>query len=94
MVQASAPLPGSDLFEPSDLTAANYLRASGAPADMARAVHAYNPDDHYVTAVTAYAANMKADRRAFLGYYHWRVYVATKAGPAFLGEGQPVQLPR
>ena len=76
------------------LAAANYLRASGAPADMARAVHAYNPDDHYVTAVTAYAANMKADQRAFLGYYHWRVYVATKAGPAFLGEGQPVQLPR
>ena len=66
------------------LGAARYLKASGAPSDMARAVLAYNPDDHYVTAVSAYAANMIADERAFLGYYHWRVYVVTRAGPVFL----------
>jgi len=69
------------------LAAARYLQASGAPAQMGGAVHAYNPDDHYVTAVTAYAENMKADQRAFLGYYHWRVYVATRAGPTFLDPG-------
>ena len=45
------------------LAAARYLQASGAPAQMGGAVHAY------------------------LGYYHWRVYVATRAGPTFLDPG-------
>jgi soluble lytic murein transglycosylase-like protein len=66
------------------LAAGRYLRASGGPGNMSRAVYSYNPDQHYVTAVTAYANNMKADERAFLGYYNWRVYVVTKTGPVFL----------
>ena len=54
--------------------AARYLRASGAPADMAGALFAYNNSNRYVRAVTAYAEQMRADERAYLGYYHWQVY--------------------
>jgi soluble lytic murein transglycosylase-like protein len=68
------------------LAAARYLKASGAPGDMPRAIHSYNPDGRYVTAVMRYAANMQADQRAFVGYYHWRVYVQTKQGAVFLKE--------
>jgi membrane-bound lytic murein transglycosylase B len=68
------------------LAAGHYLKASGAPGDMPRAIHSYNPDGRYVTAVMRYAANMQADQRAFLGYYHWRVYVQTKQGAVFLNE--------
>jgi membrane-bound lytic murein transglycosylase B len=68
------------------LAAGRYLRASGAPGDMAGAIHSYNPDGRYVTAVMHYAANMQTDERAFLGYYHWRVYVQTKQGAVFLNE--------
>lgn len=56
------------------LAAARYLAARGAPEDMARALYAYNPSDHYVTAVEAYASVMREDPRAYYGYYHWQVY--------------------
>ncbi len=56
------------------LAAARLLRANGAPADMANALYHYNPSNRYVRAVTAYAEQMKADERAYLGYYHWQVY--------------------
>jgi Transglycosylase SLT domain len=71
------------------LAAARLLRANGAPADMARALHAYNPSRRYVRAVTAYAERMRADRRAFLGYYHWQVYY----GETLLPEGYPARPP-
>jgi membrane-bound lytic murein transglycosylase B len=54
--------------------AGRLLRANGAPANMAGALFAYNPSNRYVRAVTAYAEQMRADERAYLGYYHWQVY--------------------
>jgi hypothetical protein len=56
---------------------------------MARALYAYNPSRRYVRAVTAYAEQMRADRRAFLGYYQWQVYY----GDTLLPEGYPLLPP-
>jgi membrane-bound lytic murein transglycosylase B len=80
---------GGDINATGDavLAAARLLRANGAPADMARALYAYNPSRRYVRAVTAYAEQMRADRRAFLGYYHWQVYY----GDTLLPEGYPLR---
>jgi hypothetical protein len=39
---------------------------------MAGALYAYNPSRHYVRAVSAYAGQLRANPRAFLGYYHWQ----------------------
>jgi soluble lytic murein transglycosylase-like protein len=73
---------GGDIRDPRDsiLGAANYLHASGAPRDVPRALFAYNPSRHYVDAVLAYADRIRRDRRAFLSYYSWQVYVRTTAG--------------
>ena len=67
---------GGDVNSYRDAIAAagRLLRANGAPGNMAGALHAYNPSNRYVRAVTAYAEQMNADERAFLGYYHWQVY--------------------
>ena len=50
------------------------LRANGAPANIDNALFNYNRSNRYVRAVKAYADQMKADERAYLGYYHWQVY--------------------
>jgi len=68
------------------LAAARLLRANGAPANMAAALYAYNPSRRYVRAVTAYAEQMRADQRAFLGYSQWQVYY----GDTLLPEGTPL----
>ena len=67
---------GGDINSYQDAIAAagRYLKASGAPADMARALFAYNNSNRYVRAVTAYAEQMEADERTYLAYYHWQVY--------------------
>jgi hypothetical protein len=80
---------GGDVHATGDavLAAARMLRASGAPADMGRALHAYNPDRRYVRAVTAYAERMRAEPRAFLGYHQWQVYY----GDTLLPEGYPAR---
>jgi membrane-bound lytic murein transglycosylase B len=67
---------GGDINSVHDavLAAARLLRANGAPADMANALYHYNPSNHYVRAVTDYAEQMKANERAYLGYYEWQVY--------------------
>ena len=75
------------------LGAATYLAQSGAPADMDAAVHAYNPNDGYVGAVTAYAANLRADPTAYVGYHAWEVYVATSAGTVHLPVGYAASEP-
>jgi membrane-bound lytic murein transglycosylase B len=67
--------------------AARYLKASGAPGNMAAALYAYNPSQRYVRAVTNYAERMRADQAAFRGYYHWQVYFLTTAGDAHLPVG-------
>jgi hypothetical protein len=54
---------------------------------MARALYAYNPSRRYVRAVTAYASQLRANPRAFLGYYHWQVFY----GDTLLPEGYPAR---
>ncbi|MFP5318514.1 MAG: transglycosylase SLT domain-containing protein [Acidimicrobiia bacterium] len=54
--------------------AARLLKANGAPGNMQNALFRYNPSNRYVRAVSAYADQMKADERAYFGYYHWQVY--------------------
>jgi membrane-bound lytic murein transglycosylase B len=73
---------GGDIGDPRDaiLGAANYLHASGAPSDVRGALFAYNPSNHYVNAVLAYAERIRRDLRAFFSYYSWQVYVRTTAG--------------
>lgn len=78
-----------DIWNPRDaiLAAGRYLRAHGAPSNMARAVYAYNPSDRYVRIISIYANLMQADDRVFLGYYAWQVYVFTPKGDVLLPEG-------
>ena len=73
---------GGDVDDPHDaiLGAANYLRASGAPRSIRRALYAYNPHPAYVDAVLRYARRIAADRRAFYELYSWQVFVRTPHG--------------
>jgi membrane-bound lytic murein transglycosylase B len=73
---------GGDVHDPHDaiLGAANYLRASGAPADVRRTLHAYNPSPLYVDAVLRYAQQIASDRHVFYELYAWQVYVRTSSG--------------
>jgi membrane-bound lytic murein transglycosylase B len=71
------------------LAAARLLAANGAPADMAAALYTYNPSRRYVRAVSAYASQLRANPRAFLGYYHWQVFY----GDTLLPEGYPARPP-
>jgi membrane-bound lytic murein transglycosylase B len=82
---------GGDIQATDDaiLAAARLLRANGAPADMAGALYAYNPSRRYVRAVRAYAGLLRANPRAFLGYYHWQVFY----GDTLLPEGYPTRPP-
>jgi membrane-bound lytic murein transglycosylase B len=78
---------GGDINATDDaiMAAARFLRAHGAPTHMRAALHAYNRSGRYVRAVTAYAEQLRADERAFLGYYQWQVYF----GDVLLPEGYP-----
>jgi len=67
--------------------AARYLRANGAPANMANALFRYNQSQRYVRAVTAYAEVMRADPDAYRGYYEWQVYYLTTRGDILLPVG-------
>jgi membrane-bound lytic murein transglycosylase B len=80
---------GGDIQATGDaiLAAARMLRANGAPTDMAAALYAYNPSRRYVRAVSAYASQLRANSRAFLGYYHWQVFY----GDTLLPEGYPAR---
>ena len=73
---------GGDIYDPRDsiLGAANYLRASGAPGDLRRALYAYNHSKLYVEAVLAYARVMRRDVRAFYGFHAWQVFVRRPNG--------------
>ena len=78
-----------DIENPRDaiLAAARYLVARGGRQDIARGLYGYNPSDHYVRAVSAYARVMQADERAYLGYYHWQVYYRMVGGDVVLEVG-------
>ncbi len=73
---------GGDIHDPHDsiLGAANYLHAAGAPRNLRRALHAYNPSPAYVDAVLRYARRIGADRRAYYELYSWQVFVRTPQG--------------
>jgi len=70
--------------------AANYLLASGAPGNLRRALHAYNPSLAYVDAVLRYARRISADRTMFYALYCWQVFVKTPKGDRRVtGPGHP-----
>jgi len=73
---------GGDIDDPREsiLGAANYLRASGAPANLRRALYAYNHSTLYVDAVLAYSRVMHRDLRAYYGFHAWQVFVRTPGG--------------
>jgi hypothetical protein len=75
------------------LAAARYLVASGAPADMTAALYHYNPSLNYVRAVQDYAARMRADPRAYYGYYYWQVIFRRLGGKVILPVGYPKARP-
>ncbi len=69
--------------------AARYLTANGAPRDMADALYHYNPSIDYVRAVSAYARQMRANPRAYYGYYWWQVILAVRHRRLILPVGYP-----
>jgi hypothetical protein len=73
---------GGDVHDPHDaiLGAANYLAASGAPANIRAALYHYNPSHGYLQAVWTYARQMMRDPREFLVYYCFQVFVITTRG--------------
>ncbi len=79
-----------DIDDPHDaiLSAARYLAANGGGSgNLPNALFRYNPAQWYVDAVTAYAEQMVADERAYLGYHAWQVYYATSLGDVLLPVG-------
>ncbi|MEX2588413.1 MAG: transglycosylase SLT domain-containing protein [Actinomycetota bacterium] len=78
-----------DINDPLDSirAAGRYLKASGAPGNMDRALHAYNPTPRYVKAISIYADQMMQDERTYLGYYHWQVFYRTIDGDVELPVG-------
>jgi transglycosylase-like protein with SLT domain len=80
---------GGDIDDDHDaiLAAGRFLAANGGPADMERALFAYNHSRGYVAAVEDYARVMLDDPRAYDGYYQWQVYYATTSGVVRLPEG-------
>jgi soluble lytic murein transglycosylase-like protein len=78
-----------DVYDDHDSiqAAARYLSAAGGPANMPKALYAYNPSDAYVTAIERYASVIAADPRALDGYHAWQVYVSTVDGTHYLPEG-------
>lgn len=69
------------------LAAGRYLRATGAPTKMERAIWMYNHDNEYVDAVMKYGEVMRDDPSAFRGYHGWQVYYVTANGTLLLPEG-------
>ncbi len=67
--------------------AARYLKASGAPGNMGKALYAYNHSQLYVDAVTLYAKEMLKDESAFIAYYHWQVYYRMPNEDVLLEQG-------
>lgn len=75
------------------LGAAAYLRRRGGPADMTKAILGYNPNRRYLAMVTAYAAVLAADERAYRGYHAWQVFWDTSAGLVRLPVGYAADAP-
>ncbi|MFM2070095.1 MAG: hypothetical protein RLZZ623_358 [Actinomycetota bacterium] len=73
--------------------AATYLIQSGAPADMAAAVHQYNPNDRYVATVTAYAESMRDQPQLLAAFHGWQVFTSSSAGTVRLPIGYAAAVP-
>lgn len=73
---------GGDIDDPHDavIGAANYLRASGAPGDLRRALFAYNRSETYVDAVLGLAELLGNEPRRYFALYNWQVFVVTTQG--------------
>ena len=73
---------GGDIRDPHDaiMGAANYLHASGAPANYQRAIYSYNPSPLYVDAIVRYARQMQRKADRFYAYWSWQVFARTKQG--------------
>jgi membrane-bound lytic murein transglycosylase B len=67
--------------------AARYLRANGAPGDLAGALWHYNHSDHYVRGIQLYAGLIAEHPGAFAGFYAWGVWYWTTAGDLYLPVG-------
>src|SRR5688572_2596104 len=80
---------GGDVHSDKDAigAAARYLKASGAPGDMVKAIWHYNHSYKYVRAVMHYADVMRADPNAYRGYHQWQVYYLTSFGDILLAVG-------
>ncbi len=84
-----------DINSPRDavLGAARYLVANGAPRHIPEALYHYNNSGDYVRAVEDYARRMRADGRAYYGYYDWQVTYTRAAGTVILPVGYPKARP-
>lgn len=71
------------------LAAARYLQDMGARRDLAAAIYHYDPSEHYVQAVLAYATRMQVDPTAFTTYYYWQVLIVLSGSEVVLPEGYP-----
>jgi len=60
--------------------AANYLRASGAPRNLRRALLAYNHSNAYADAVLLYTSLIERDVRNLYVFYSWQLFVRTTKG--------------
>jgi soluble lytic murein transglycosylase-like protein len=78
----------------SIMAAARFLRANGGGPNIGAALLHYNPSQSYVVAVESYAREMRRDRRAFYGYYYWRVLYRTTKGSFVLPLGYPHARPK
>jgi membrane-bound lytic murein transglycosylase B len=73
--------------------AARFLAANGAPRNMSDALYHYNNSFDYVRAVQAYANWMRADPRAYDGYYYWQVIYTLHGRAVILPVGYPTVRP-
>jgi membrane-bound lytic murein transglycosylase B len=73
---------GGDVHRDRDaiMGAANYLRASGAPRNVRRALWHYNHSTRYVDAVIAYTRRIESERRNLYVFYSWQLFVRTERG--------------
>jgi hypothetical protein len=60
--------------------AANYLRQSGAPRAMRRALLAYNHSSAYVDSILRYTELIRRDPRNLYVFYSWQLFVRTEKG--------------
>ena len=73
---------GGDVHDDRDaiMGAANYLRQSGAPRAMRRALFAYNHSSAYVDSILRYTELIRREVRNLYVFYSWQLFVRTEKG--------------